>query len=95
MVPPPVASVGIACPNYREVIGRVQLPSQALRMGLSGDVLVEFTVSATGAVEDVAVTKSSNRIFNAVAIAAVAKFQCIGQGQSVRVRLPIGFEQER
>jgi len=94
VVPPPVTSVSVACPNYRDVVSRLQPPVQVQRMGLSGDVLVEFTVSPTGVVGDIKVTKSSNSIFNAVAIAAVAKFQCVGQGQGVRVRLPIGFEQE-
>ena len=91
----PVASVGVACPNYRDVISRVQSPAQAQRLGLSGEVLVEFIVSPTGTVSEVTVTKSTNRIFNAVAIAAVSKFQCISQGQNVRVRLPIGFEVDR
>jgi protein TonB len=94
VVAPPVANVSVACPNYRDVLSRVQSPAQAQRMGLSGEVTVEFTVNSTGATGDVTVTKSSNRIFDAVALAAVAKFRCIGQGQNVRVRLPIGFEQE-
>ena len=89
---PAVASVSVACPNDREVISRVQTPPQAIRMGLSGEVLVEFTVSANGAVSDIAVAKSTSHLFNAVAVEAVAKFQCVGQGQNVRVRLPIGFE---
>jgi protein TonB len=93
--PPPVANVGVACPNYISVLSKVQSPAQAQRMGLSGEVTVEFTVSASGAVGDVNVTKTSNRIFNAVAVNAVSQFRCIGQGQNVRVRLPIGFEQER
>ncbi len=91
-VRPAVVSVSVACPNYREIIGRVQTPPQAIRMGLSGEVLVEFTVSALGAVSDIVVAKSTSHLFNSVALDAVAKFQCIGQGQNVRVRLPIGFE---
>ena len=89
--PSPVVNIHVACPNYLDVINRVQLPPQAQRLGMNGDVLVEFTLSPTGVVGDITITKSSNRIFNAVAIAAVAKFQCVGQGQVERVRLPISF----
>lgn len=95
VVAAPVVNVSVTCPNYRDVLGRVQSPPQAQRLGLSGEVTVEFIVSPSGSISDVTVTKSSNRIFNPVAIAAVTQFQCIGQGQNVHVRLPIGFEQER
>jgi protein TonB len=94
VVPAPVSNVSVACPNYRDVLSRAQSPAQAQRMGLSGDVTVEFMVGPSGSISDVVIAKSSNRIFDAVAIAAVAKFHCIGQGQNVRVRLPIGFAQD-
>jgi len=92
-MPPRVASVGLVCPDHLAVLGKVQPPAQA--RGQSGKVIVEFVVSPTGAVGDVVVTKSSNRIFNAVATAAVAQLHCVGQGQNVRVQVPFVFEQDR
>jgi protein TonB len=93
VVVPQVVSVGAVCPNHQGVLGRVQPPPQA--QGVPGKVVVEFVVGTTGAVSDVVVVSSSNRIFNAVATAAVSRLRCVGQSQGVRVRVPFVFEQER
>lgn len=98
--PPPVAArpavvnVAVACPNHLEVRNRTPYPPQASRMGLSGDVLIEFTVTPAGGIADIAVIKSSNKVFESAAAAAVAQFQCIGQGQAVKVRVPFIFRLE-
>jgi protein TonB len=91
--PPRVASVGVVCPDHLAVLSKVQVPAQA--QGQAGKVIVEFLVSATGTVGDVTVVKSTNRLFNAVATAAVGQLHCIGQGQNVRVQVPFVFEQDR
>jgi protein TonB len=57
-------------------------------------VLVEFTVDASGAVKNINVVKSSNKVFNNAATDAVAKFKCVGQGQEVHVRVPFEFKSE-
>ena len=91
--PPRVASVGVVCPDHVAVLGRIQVPPQA--QGQAGRVLVEFLVGANGAVTDVSIVKSTNRLFNAVATAAVGQLHCVGQGQNVRVQVPFVFEQDR
>lgn len=88
---PPVVDIGITCANHVAVRSQVAYPPQAERMGLSGDVVVDFTVAPDGSIKNVAVTRSSNPVFNAAATAAVAKLKCSGQGQDVRVRLPFAF----
>lgn len=88
---PAAVNVGIACPNHLSVRSNVQYPDQAARRGLNGDVLVEFVVGPSGEIGNVTVVKSSNSLFNAAATNAVGKFKCIGQGQSVRVRVPFVF----
>jgi protein TonB len=50
-------------------------PRRARSMGIEGWVIVEFTITLTGAVEDVRVLESTNTIFNSSAIRAVAKFK--------------------
>jgi len=61
---------------------------------VSGDVLVEFVLNPDGAVNNVSVVKSSNRLFNEAATAAVAKLHCIGQSQSKHVQVPFKFRLE-
>lgn len=93
--PPPapaVASVGVTCPNHANIRGSVPYPPRALQMNLSGEVLVEFIVRETGAIGNVRIVKSSNSVFNDVVAAAVARFQCVGQGQPVRVSVPFQFK---
>lgn len=89
---PAVVDVGVACPNHKEVLSTTPFPKQALKLGLSGDVTVEFEVNPDGSIANATAVKSSNRIFNATAIEAVTKnLHCVGQGQRVRARLPFTF----
>jgi protein TonB len=53
-------------PNY---------PATALRQGLDGYVIVQFTVTRGGTVTDVVVTESSHRVFERAAIQAASRFR--------------------
>ncbi|CAL94946.1 energy transducer TonB [Azoarcus olearius] len=88
---PPVVDIAVTCANHVAVRSQVAYPPQAERLGLSGDVVVDFTVAPDGSIKNVAVSRSSNSVFNAAATAAVAKLRCSGQGQDVRVRVPFAF----
>ncbi len=50
-------------------------PPSALRDGLEGYVIVEFTVTRTGTVADVAAVESSDRVFERAAVDAASKFR--------------------
>jgi len=91
--PAPAVSVAVACPNHVEVRSQVPYPAQAERLGITGEVLVEFIVGGGGEIKDISVVRSSNAIFNNAATSAVAKLRCIGQGRDVRVRVPFSFQQ--
>lgn len=91
---PKVASVGVACPNHMDVRSQVPYPPQAMRSGVSGEVLVDFVVGREGQVKDPSIVRSSSRIFNNVVLAAVGQFNCVGQGQEVHVRVPFVFKLE-
>lgn len=90
-VPAPIVNAAVACPNSDEVRARVPYPPQAERRGLSGKVLVEFTVSADGSVRDVTAISSTSTLFVSTATRAVSEFRCNGQGHDVRVRVPFAF----
>jgi protein TonB len=98
--PPPAApaqpiAVSLVCANFAEVRSRISYPAQAQRMGLSGEVLVEFTVAAGGEISDIHVARSSHAVFNAAATNAVAQLRCTGQGNPVNVRAPFAFRLDR
>jgi periplasmic protein TonB len=90
----PVAapSVGVACPNSQQVRTEVKYPPQARKDGTEGEVMIEFTVAASGEIKDVDIKSSSNRVFNNVSIAAVRQFKCNAQGRDVRVQVPFSFK---
>ncbi len=75
-------------------------PTLALARGLEGYVVVEFTITRTGAVKDVLVVESSSRLFERGSIEAVHKFKYrprIVAGEPIevlRVRNRITFELE-
>jgi protein TonB len=93
--PAPVAkappSVGVACPNSREIRQDIKYPIKARREGITGDVLIEFTVTTSGDVKDVDVKSSSNPIFNSASVAAVRQFRCTPQPRDIRVQVPFVF----
>ncbi|MGI9264453.1 MAG: energy transducer TonB, partial [Gammaproteobacteria bacterium] len=50
-------------------------PRRAMSRGMSGHVIVEFTVTRTGTVRDPIVVESTSSIFERAALAAVLKFK--------------------
>ena len=96
VAPAPVAApsknVTVVCPNTKQVASEIEFPGRAAREHIpSGNVIVEFTVGATGEASNFTITGSSNRVFNDTALEAAKKLKCVGQGQDVRVRLPVHF----
>ena len=73
-------------------------PSRALSRGLEGYVIVEFTVTRTGTVRDVAVIESTSTLFERAASEAALKFKYkprVIDGEAVEVpgvRNKISFE---
>ena len=49
-------------------------PESALADGLEGHVVVDYTISAEGAVEDARVAESSNAVFDDAAVESVKKY---------------------
>jgi periplasmic protein TonB len=90
--PPAIRSAAVECTNYREVIGSIVYPREALLESLEGTVLIEFTVTATGQIRDAVIRSSSNRIFNRVSLATVSRLNCPGKGQDIRVQIPVDFK---
>ena len=93
-VAPPPAAIALVCPNHVTVRSQVVFPPQAQRMGISGDVVVEFTVTGGGGITDITVVRSTNPVFNAASTQAVSQLRCNGQGHDVRVRVPFAFRLE-
>jgi protein TonB len=93
--PPPSGpkSARVVCPNYVEAMSSIAYPREALLDGVEGEVLIEFTVAASGEIKNVEIKSSTNRIFNRPALAVVqSKLTCQGQGQDVRVQAPVSFK---
>ncbi|MDZ7653717.1 MAG: TonB family protein [Burkholderiaceae bacterium] len=90
--PPAVRSAAVECTNYREVIGSIVYPREALLEGLEGSVTIEFTVSATGQIRDPVIRNSSNRVFNRASLATVGRLVCPGKGSDIRVQIPVDFK---
>jgi len=89
---PAVRSAAVACGNYREVMSQITYPREAQLQNLTGEVVIEFTVTPSGQIKDAEIKSSTNRIFNRPSMAAVNQMRCQGQAQDIRVQLPIGFK---
>ena len=70
----------------------ISYPREALKEGLEGEVVIEFTVSAAGQIKDANIKSSSNRVFNRVAMNVVGQLSCQSGGQDIRVQAPISFK---
>jgi periplasmic protein TonB len=91
--PAPVqTSVATVCPNVREIQSNIKYPPQAQRDGLSGEVTIEFTLTAAGEFKDMVVLNSSNRVFNNVSLSASKQLRCNNQGRDVRLQVPFSFK---
>jgi protein TonB len=89
---PSIRSAQVACANYREVMSSIVYPREALKDGLEGEVVIEFTVGANGQIKDAVIKSSSNRVFNRSSMAVVSQLQCQSGGQDIRVQAPISFK---
>lgn len=89
---PAVRSAQIACANYREVMSSIAYPRDALKSGIEGEVVIEFTVAANGQIKDAVIKSSSNRAFNRVSMSAVSELSCQSGGQDIRVQAPLSFK---
>jgi protein TonB len=101
VAPPPVApaaparpvshEVGVVCPNSDEVRSAMAYPREAQRDNITGDVMIEFVVDAQGHVTDERVAQSADPVLDRAAFNTVKKFNCISQGEPVRVQVPFKF----
>lgn len=88
-------SAGVVCPNYARVMGDVAFPREAMRQGIEkGEALVQFTVTASGAVKDTRVVSASHPIFARNSLRIVGDYKCQGQGHDVLVQVPFGYKLE-
>ena len=87
-----VPSVGVACPNSQEIRKEIKYPPQARKDGLQGEVLIEFTLTASGEIKDIDIKSSTNRAFNSASISATRQFKCNAQARDVRVQVPYSFK---
>jgi protein TonB len=90
---PAVQSAAVVCPNYREALSSVAYPREAALENIQGEVLAEFTLGANGQIRDIVIKSSTNRVFNKPAIQMIqSRLTCKGQGQDVKLTLPISFK---
>ncbi|MEA3119456.1 MAG: periplasmic protein TonB [Paraburkholderia sp.] len=91
--PAPVqTAVGVVCPNSDQIRSSMVYPKEAQENGDTGDVVIEFTVDPQGHVTDERVAHSSDHdSLDSAAFKAVKRFNCIAQGQAVRVQVPFSF----
>lgn len=92
--PPAVLSAGVVCPNSAQVRASTRYPAVAQRRNITGDVLVEFLVAASGVIEDIQVLGQANGILASAAIEATRKFHCESQGRPVRVQVSYSFQMQ-
>lgn len=83
--------VGVVCPNSDEVRRTMGYPEDAQENNITGDVLISFVVDPQGHVTDEKVEQAADPILARAAYKAVKKFNCISQGQPVRVQVPFSF----
>ena len=89
---PQAVAAGVVCSNYASVMGEVAYPREASRQGIDhGEAMIQFTVSADGAIKDVRVVSASNPIFARSSLRIVDEYKCQGQGRDVLVRVPFGY----
>ncbi|MFM0662953.1 energy transducer TonB [Paraburkholderia sediminicola] len=88
---PAQASVGVVCPNSAEIRSSIRYPREAQRDGITGDVVIGFTVGTNGSIRNVTVVRSADPVLDRAAADAVEKFRCVAQGADVNVVVPFSF----
>ncbi|WP_175922985.1 energy transducer TonB [Burkholderia latens] len=91
--PAPVqTAISVVCPNSDQIRGSIAYPKDAQENGETGDVVIEFTVDPQGHIANERVAQSSDHdSLDSAAFKAVKRFNCIAQGQAVRVQVPFSF----
>ena len=89
---PAVQSAAVVCPNYREIMSRIDYPRDALLGGIEGEVVIEFTVAPNGQLSGFGIKSSTNRVFNRASLSTAQRMKCVGQGRDIRVELPVSFK---
>lgn len=92
--PAPSTDVGIVCPNVGSIAGQLADGFQDIAQdeGIdSASVVVEFSISAGGAISGARIVSSTDPGVNELALQGVAQLHCNGQGQAVEVRAPFRF----
>jgi periplasmic protein TonB len=85
-------AISVVCPNSDEVRASIVYPREAQENGDTGEVVIEFTVDPQGHIASERVAKSSDHdSLDTAAFKAVKRFNCIAQGQAVRVQVPFSF----
>lgn len=92
--PPRVVDVGVACANVAQVRQAVDYPDDALRLGVAGKVMVQFTVGAAGELRNLRATSSPHRSLTRAALEAARQLRCTGQGGDADVVFPFEFRLE-
>ncbi|HEX7910004.1 MAG TPA: energy transducer TonB [Paraburkholderia sp.] len=85
-------AIGVVCPNSDEVRRSMGYPQEAQDNEITGDVTISFVVDPQGHVTDEKVEQSADPVLDHAAFVAVKKFNCISQGQPVRVQVPFSFK---
>jgi periplasmic protein TonB len=87
----PTSNLAVVCPNSRAIQSEMRYPMQARREGAQGEVIVQFILTANGAVINQRIISSASPLLNRAALNAVSQFQCMGVGRDVAVEAPFVF----
>ena len=87
----PTSNLAVVCPNSRAIQSEMRYPTQARREGVQGEVIVQFILTANGAVINQRIISSASPLLNRAALNAVSQFQCMGVGRDVAVEAPFVF----
>ncbi|MEX3845439.1 energy transducer TonB [Paraburkholderia sp. BR10882] len=82
---------GVVCPNSDAVRRSMVYPQEAQDNNITGDVVISFVVDTQGHVTDEKVEQAADPVLNRAAFNTVKKFNCVSQGEAVRVRVPFSF----
>ncbi len=84
----------VVCPNNRRIKADLTYPPAALKEGVTGSFIVEFTIGPNG-IKNPIILGQANRYLAEAALNAVRQFSCIAQPSSdVKVQVPFDFKLE-
>jgi TonB family protein len=89
----PEALSSAICANYPLVLQGLELPRSVVQSGVRrGDVVVEFTLQASGQPTDFVVLRSNSRELAAQAVRALEDLKCAPSPRPRQVRVPVSFK---